>query len=126
MAGLVAAPVAEPAAPLIVGLDNGDDAAVVQVRGDLAVISTADFFTPVVDDPYDWGRIAAANALSDVYAMGGTPVVAINLLGWPIDRLPYEVAAEVLRGGRDVAAAAGCHVAVGTASTTPNRSTAWR
>ncbi len=95
------------------GLDNGDDAAVVQVRGDLAVISTADFFTPVVDDPYDWGRIAAANALSDVYAMGGTPVVAINLLGWPIDRLPYEVAAEVLRGGRDVAAAAGCHVAGG-------------
>ncbi|BCN43029.1 selenide, water dikinase SelD [Prescottella equi] len=113
VAGLVAAPVAEPAAPLIVGLDNGDDAAVVQVRGDLAVISTADFFTPVVDDPYDWGRIAAANALSDVYAMGGTPVVAINLLGWPIDRLPYEVAAEVLRGGRDVAAAAGCHVAGG-------------
>ncbi|MET3640968.1 selenide,water dikinase [Prescottella equi] len=113
VAGLVAAPVAEPTAPLIVGLDNGDDAAVVQVRGDLAVISTADFFTPVVDDPYDWGRIAAANALSDVYAMGGTPVVAINLLGWPIDRLPYEVAAEVLRGGRDVAAAAGCHVAGG-------------
>jgi selenide, water dikinase len=67
----------------------------------------------VVDDPYDWGRIAAANALSDVYAVGGEPVVAVNLLGWPRDRLPFELAAEVLRGGRDVAHAAGCHVAGG-------------
>ena len=69
------------AASLLVGLDNGDDAAVVRIDGDRAVIATADFFTPVVDDPYDWGRIAAANALSDVYAMGGTPLVAVNLLG---------------------------------------------
>ncbi len=113
VAGLVGAPVRRPAGTLLVGLDHGDDAAVVQIRADLAVINTADFFTPVVDDPYDWGRIAAANALSDVYAMGGTPVVAINLLGWPVDTLPYEIATEVLRGGQAVAGAAGCHVAGG-------------
>lgn len=113
LADLVGAPVRRPAGELLVGLDDGDDAAVVRIRDDLAVISTADFFTPVVDDPYDWGRIAAANALSDVYAMGGTPIVAINLLGWPVDKLPYEIAAEVLRGGQEVAGAAGCHVAGG-------------
>jgi selenide,water dikinase len=98
---------------IIVGLDDGDDAAVVRVDGGLAILATADFFTPVVDDAYDWGRIAAANALSDVYAMGGTPVVAVNLLGWPRDVLPVELAAEVLRGGLDVAQGAGCHVAGG-------------
>jgi selenide,water dikinase len=98
---------------LLVGLGDGDDAAVVRVRDDLAVVVTADFFTPVVDDPYDWGRIAAANALSDVYAMGGKPLVAVNLLGWPRDVLPLELAREVLRGGLDVAREAGCHVAGG-------------
>jgi selenide, water dikinase len=98
---------------LIVGLDDGDDAAAVRVDGRSAILATADFFTPVVDDPYDWGRIAAANALSDVYAMGGTPVVAVNLLGWPRDLLPMELATDVLRGGADVARAAGCHVAGG-------------
>jgi selenide, water dikinase len=98
---------------LIVGLDDGDDAAAVRVDGGSAILATADFFTPVVDDPYDWGRIAAANALSDVYAMGGTPLVAVNLLGWPRDLLPMELATDVLRGGADVARAAGCHVAGG-------------
>jgi selenide,water dikinase len=98
---------------LIVGLDDGDDAAVVTVTGDVAVVCTADFFTPVVDDPYDWGRIAAANALSDVYAMGGRPLVAVNLVGWPRDVLPVELLREVLRGGLDVATAAGCHVGGG-------------
>ncbi|GAA0370063.1 selenide, water dikinase SelD [Actinoallomurus spadix] len=98
---------------LLIGLDDGDDAAVVRIEGDRAVVATADFFTPVVDDPYDWGRIAATNALSDVYAVGGTPVVAVNLLGWPRDTLPMEPAREVLRGGLDVARAAGCHVAGG-------------
>jgi selenide,water dikinase len=98
---------------LLVGLDDGDDAAVVRIDGATAVVATADFFTPVVDDAYDWGRIAAANALSDVYAMGGRPVVAVNLLAWPRDRLPMELAAEVLRGGLDVARTAGCHVAGG-------------
>jgi selenide,water dikinase len=95
---------------VLVGLDDGDDAAAVLVRDDLAVLSTADFFTPVVDDAYDWGRIAAANALSDVYAMGGRPVVAINLVGWPRDTLPMELMTEVLRGGLAVASEAGCPV----------------
>ncbi|MGV9823957.1 selenide, water dikinase SelD [Gordonia sp. NPDC003429] len=95
---------------ILVGLDDGDDAAAVRVRDDLAVLSTADFFTPVVDDAYDWGRIAAANALSDIYAMGGTPVVAINLVGWPRDVLPMELMTEVLRGGLAVATQAGCPV----------------
>ncbi|MEO9247934.1 selenide, water dikinase SelD [Citricoccus nitrophenolicus] len=88
---------------VIVGLDDGDDAAAVLIREGLAVLSTADFFTPMVDDAYDWGRIAAANALSDIYAMGGTPVVAINLVGWPRGVLPMELLTEVLRGGLDVA-----------------------
>ncbi len=98
---------------LLVGLDAGDDAAAVRVADGIAVLSTADFFTPVVDDAYDWGRIAAANALSDVYAMGGRPVVAINLVGWPRERLPTELLREVLRGGLDVGRAAGCPVAGG-------------
>src|SRR4051812_49602736 len=104
-----------PAGPgeLLVGLDDGDDAAVVSIANGLAVVATADFFTPVVDDPYDWGRIAAANALSDVYAMGGRPVVAVNLVGWPRDVLPLDLLREVLRGGADIARAAGCPVAGG-------------
>jgi selenide, water dikinase len=102
-----------PIGELMVGLDDGDDAAVVRIRDGVAIVATADFFTPVVDDPYDWGRIAAVNALSDVYAMGGTPVVAVNLLAWPRDVLPMELAAEVLRGGLDAGRAAGCHVAGG-------------
>jgi selenide,water dikinase len=96
---------------LLVGV--GDDAAVVRIAGGQAVIATADFFTPVVDDAYTFGRIAATNALSDVYAMGGTPLVGVNLLGWPRDVLPPELAREVLRGGADVAAAAGCHLGGG-------------
>ncbi|SMD21560.1 selenide, water dikinase SelD [Kibdelosporangium aridum] len=100
-------------AELLVGVDTGDDAAAVRIAGGVALIATTDFFTPVVDNPYDWGRIAAANALSDVYAMGGRPVVALNLLCWPRDVLPMELAREVLRGGLDVASKAGCHVAGG-------------
>ena len=98
---------------LIVGLDDGDDAAVVRLDGDRALVATADFFTPVLDDAYDWGRVAAANALSDIYAMGGTPIVAVNLLGWPRDVLPMELVTDVLRGGLDVAREAGCPVAGG-------------
>ncbi len=113
VAGLVGGD--QPAGPgeLLVGLVDGDDAAVVRIAAGVAIVATADFFTPVVDDAYDWGRIAAANALSDVYAMGGTPVVAVNLLGWPRDVLPMELVAEVLRGGLDVARVAACHVAGG-------------
>ncbi|WP_326799460.1 selenide, water dikinase SelD [Streptomyces sp. NBC_01808] len=110
----------DPAAELLVGLEGGgDDAAVVRLDGERAIVTTADFFTPVVDDAYDWGRIAAANALSDVYAMGGTPWAAVNLLAWPGDTLPMELAAEVLRGGRDVAHAAGCQVSGGHSVTDP-------
>jgi selenide,water dikinase len=102
-----------PGTDLIVGVEHGDDGAVVRVGPALAVVVTADFFTPVVDDAYTFGRIAAANALSDVYAMGGEPLVALNLLGWPRDKLPAALAAEVLRGGLDTGRAAGCHVAGG-------------
>ena len=93
---------------VLVGLDDGDDAAAVRLDDHRAVLSTADFFTPVVDDAYDWGRIAAANAFSDIYAMGGTPSVAINLVGWPREALPMELLSEVLRGGLAVAEQAGC------------------
>jgi len=102
-----------PSQDLLVGLDDGDDAAAVRIDGGIAVLATADFFTPVVDDAYDWGRIAAANAFSDIYAMGGRPILAVNLLGWPRDVLPLELAQEVLRGGLDVARIAGCPVAGG-------------
>ncbi|WP_263310627.1 selenide, water dikinase SelD [Brachybacterium atlanticum] len=98
---------------VIVGLDDGDDAAAVRIGGpdgDTAVLSTADFFTPVVDDAHDWGRIAGANALSDIYAMGGDPVVAINLVGWPREVLPYELLQEVLAGGLAIATEAGVPV----------------
>ncbi|MGV0799724.1 selenide, water dikinase SelD, partial [Mycolicibacterium elephantis] len=111
--GLTSATPRDPVGELLVGLDDGDDAAAVRVDRDTALIATTDFFTPVVDDAYDWGRIAAANALSDVYAMGGRPVVAVNLLGWPRGELPFELAAETLRGGLDVCGLAGCHLAGG-------------
>ncbi|WP_371328072.1 selenide, water dikinase SelD [Mycobacterium sp. 1423905.2] len=111
--GLTATTPQNPAGELLVGLETGDDAAAVLIEGGTALIATTDFFTPVVDDPYDWGRIAATNALSDVYAMGGRPVVAVNLLGWPREVLPFELAAETLRGGADVCAAAGCFLAGG-------------
>ncbi|WNM32440.1 selenide, water dikinase SelD [Streptomyces sp. Li-HN-5-11] len=117
LGGLTAALPAPSDTPLLVGLASGDDAAVVTLPAQggaaQAMVSTADFFTPVVDDPYDWGRIAAANALSDVYAMGGRPVLAVNLLAWPRDVLPFELAREVLRGGLEIAAEAGCHVGGG-------------
>ncbi|WP_370871415.1 MULTISPECIES: selenide, water dikinase SelD [Pseudarthrobacter] len=102
--------IGQPGAEVLVGLDTGDDAAVVLVREDLAVLTTADFFTPVVNDAFDWGRIAAANALSDIYAMGGRPITAINLIGWPRGVLPMELMTEVLRGGLSVASQAGCPV----------------
>ncbi|GAA1191711.1 selenide, water dikinase SelD [Prauserella alba] len=98
---------------LLVGLDTGDDAAAVRIDGGRAVVATPDFFTPVVDDAYDWGRIAATNALSDVYAMGAAPLLALNLLCWPREQLSPDLATEVLRGGADVCATAGCHLAGG-------------
>jgi selenide,water dikinase len=107
-------PVVDPYGDLLVGLAHGDDAAVVaDPDGGAAFVLTTDFFTPVVDDAYDWGRIAATNALSDIYAMGGRPVVAVNLLCWPRDLLPMELASDVLRGGLAVTRLAGCHLVGG-------------
>ncbi len=96
---------------LIVGNSKGDDAAVWDMGNDSYLVSTTDFFTPIVDDPYDFGRIAAANSISDVYAMGGTPVMALSILGWPTDKLPNEIAAQVLKGARDLCASVG--IAIG-------------
>ena len=98
---------------LLVGSATADDAAVWKLRDDLALVQTTDFFTPVVDDPYDFGRIAAANALSDVYAMGGTPITALNLVAWPLETLGADALAAVLRGGLDVVRAAGAEVVGG-------------
>jgi selenide, water dikinase len=98
---------------VLVGADTADDAAVYRISDDLAVVSTADFFTPIVDDPYDFGRIAATNALSDIYAMGGRPLTALNLVAFPLADLGGEVLREILRGGQDVAAAAGVAVVGG-------------
>src|SRR4051812_38985545 len=92
---------------LLAGSETADAAGVVQLTDELAIVQTVDFFTPIVDDPYDFGRIAAANALSDVYAMGGTPVSALNLVAFPLERLGPEVLTEILRGGADVVAEAG-------------------
>src|ERR671933_1216983 len=92
---------------LIVGHETFDDAGVFVLSEDLALVQTVDFFTPIVDDPYDFGRIAAANALSDVYAMGGEPVTALNLVAFPLERLGGDVLREILRGGGDVVRAAG-------------------
>jgi selenide,water dikinase len=95
---------------VLVGPETGDDAGVVLVRDGLALVQTVDFFTPIVDDPYDFGRIAAANALSDVYAMGGEPLSALNLVAFPLERLGADVLREILRGGEEVVAAAGAVV----------------
>jgi selenide,water dikinase len=92
---------------VLVSPATGDDAAVYLLPGGQALVQTVDFFTPIVDDPFDWGRIAAANAFSDVYAMGGRPVAALNLVAWPVKELPLELLARVMEGGRAVAAEAG-------------------
>src|SRR3989454_10518479 len=89
------------------------------LTADRAIVATVDFFTPIVDDPYDFGRIAATNAFSDLYAMGATPLFALNLVGWPRDQLPFELLGEVLRGGADVARAAGAFVLGGHSGDDP-------
>ncbi len=98
---------------LLVGIETADDAAVYQINDEQAIIATTDFFMPIVDDPFDFGRIAATNAISDVYAMGGTPILALALVGMPIDRLPVEVIRGILEGGESVCAAAGIPIAGG-------------
>ncbi len=97
---------------LMVGLDTADDAAVVKLTDEIAVIQTVDFFTPIVDDPYDFGRIAAANSLSDIYAMGGDPLLALNLVGFP-SSLCADMLGDILRGGADVVMRAGAVIAGG-------------
>jgi selenide, water dikinase len=104
---------------LLVGNNTRDDAAVLDLGNGTALISTTDFFMPIVDDPFDFGRIASANAISDVYAMGGTPVLAIAILGWPIDKLSPEVAARVIEGSRKVCAEAGIPLAGGHSIDSP-------
>jgi selenide,water dikinase len=98
---------------LLVGNSQRDDAAAFAIDGERAILSTTDFFMPIVDDAFDFGRIAATNAISDIYAMGGTPLMAIAILGWPIDKLPVDVAGQVIAGGRAVCAAAGIPLAGG-------------
>jgi selenide,water dikinase len=100
-------------AQLLVGTETGDDAAVWQVDERTCVIATTDFFMPMVDDPRDFGRIAAANALSDVYAMGGKPIMALAILGMPLDKLPVETVREILQGGASICAEAGIPIAGG-------------
>ncbi|MGN6168338.1 MAG: selenide, water dikinase SelD, partial [Solirubrobacteraceae bacterium] len=95
---------------VLVGTAIPDDAGVYRLRDDLAIVQSVDFFTPIVNDPYDFGRIAAANSLSDIYAMGAQPLTALNLVAWPVEDLGMEPLAEVLRGGGEVAASAGAAV----------------
>ncbi len=98
---------------LLVGIESSDDAAVYRVSADQAIVATTDFFTPIVNDPYDFGRIAATNALSDVYAMGGRPIFALALCGMPLDKLPVAAIQRILAGGESVCAAAGVPIAGG-------------
>jgi selenide,water dikinase len=116
LAGQIAA---QPFPQLLVGAENSDDAAVWQIDDDTCVIATTDFFMPMVDDPFDFGRIAATNAISDVYAMGGTPIMALAILGMPIDKMPAAMVRDILRGGAAVCASAGIPVAGGHSIDTP-------
>src|SRR5215208_2744727 len=104
-------PITDP--NVLVGSATADDAAVYKLSDELALVFTTDFFTPIVDRPYDFGRVAAANALSDVYAMGGTPVAALSIVGFPSAKLPVDVLADILRGAADTAAEAGIAIVGG-------------
>ena len=97
---------------LLVGNSSKDDAAVYDLGNGQALISTTDFFTPIVDDAFDFGRIASANAISDVYAMGGKPILAVAILGWPVEKLPAELAQKVIEGSRKICEEAGISVTV--------------
>lgn len=98
---------------MLVGINTGDDAAVIRLRDDLALVLTVDFFTPVVDDPYDFGQVAAANSLSDVYAMGGVPLAALSIIGFPATTTPLDVMGRILRGAADKANEAGIEIVGG-------------
>ncbi len=98
---------------MVVGFEGADDAAVVRLDDGRLLVQTLDFFTPIVDDPYNFGQIAAANALSDIYAMGGTPLYALNIVGFPINDLPKEILQAILQGGADKAKEAGIPIVGG-------------
>ncbi|MCK9283937.1 MAG: selenide, water dikinase SelD [Rhodocyclaceae bacterium] len=110
---LAESPLPVPSADLLVGRESSDDAAVYRLNDEQAIVATTDFFTPIVDDPYDFGRIAATNALSDVYAMGARPLFALALVGMPLDKLPESAIRRILAGGEAVCAAAGIPIAGG-------------
>ena len=112
-------PKAGPFADLLVGIETGDDAAVYRLNDRQAIVATTDFFTPIVDDPTDFGRIAATNALSDVYAMGGSPIFALAIVGMPLGRIPVETVQAILAGGASVCAALGIPVAGGHSIDSP-------
>jgi len=95
---------------VLVGLETPDDGGVVQLENGLQLIQTVDYFTPIVDSPFDWGRIAAANALSDIYAMGGKPLTALQLVSWPRDDLSFQILSEVIKGGSEIMQEAGCTI----------------
>lgn len=110
---LAGAPMRMVPPELLVGTETADDAAVYKLNEHQALVATTDFFTPIVDDPYDFGRIAATNAISDIYAMGGRPIMALAVVGMPLDKLPLEVIGRILAGGESVCAAAGIPIAGG-------------
>jgi selenide,water dikinase len=111
---------------LLVGTETADDAAVYKLNDTQALVATTDFFTPIVDDPYDFGRIAATNAISDIYAMGAKPIFALALVGMPLDKLPLEVIGRILAGGESVCARPASRSRAGIRSTCSSRSTAGR
>ena len=110
---LASTPIRGLPADLLVGTETSDDAAVYRLSDTQALVATTDFFTPIVDDPYDFGRIAATNALSDIYAMGGKPIMALAIVGMPLDKLPVSAIQKILEGGESVCAAAGIPIAGG-------------
>src|SRR6059058_2976141 len=110
---LLSHPTVSPYKRLLVGVETGDDAAVWELDDGTCIIATTDFFMPMVDDPHDFGRIAATNAIADVYAMGGRPILALAILGMPVDKIPVEMVREILKGGAAVCATAGIPIAGG-------------
>jgi len=94
----------------LVGLDSPDDGGVIDIGNGIRVVQTVDFFTPILDNPFDWGKVAAANALSDIYAMGGTPISSLQLISWPREDLSFEILSEVLKGGLEIMQSAGCNI----------------
>ena len=95
---------------ILVGLDSPDDGGVIDIGNGIRIVQTVDFFTPILDNPFDWGRVAAANALSDIYAMGGTPISSLQLVSWPREDLSFEILSKVLKGGLEIMQSAGCNI----------------